>query len=196
MDAAAAARIVAYLRSLQHGGLSSDQTAELQAILQDLQRQVQAGFNSLQAGQARLLARFEEGEQHIVAVLLARLDAQQAALMDALLEVLEGGYVAADELDRHLAVLEVALQEVQQRAAQIEDRQLVQSARQVAELVSAPGLDAKHKLKVTLPLIPALLAYEGEIELSSRLNLEETWRALRQWISRKPPPIDAPSADD
>ena len=39
-------------------------------------------------------------------------------------------------------------------------------------------MDAKHKLKVTIPIVPVLLSYEGEIELSSRLNLQELWQQL------------------
>ena len=71
---------------------------------------------------------------------------------------------------------------IDQGAAQIEDRQLITSAQQVAELASAPGLDVKHKLKITLPIVPVLLSYEGEIELSSRLDLEEAWRKAKDWV--------------
>lgn len=184
LDAAAAAQIAAFLRAQQTDGLEPDQAAELQAILRDMEGQMQAGLRSLQAGQAALIARLGLAEQRILAPILARLDAQEATLLNAILDVLESDAVAADELERHLAVIEAALDEVQRRAAGIKSRQLVESVHQVAELASAPGLDAKHKLKVTLPIVPAVLAYEGEIELSSRLNLEETWRALRRWITR------------
>ena len=77
----------------------------------------------------------------------------------------------------------MALAELNIRTTQIGDRQLAESARQVTELASAPGLDIKHKLKVTIPIVPVLLSYEGAFELGSRLNLEEAWRALRGWIT-------------
>ena len=100
-----------------------------------------------------------------------------------LLDALETRTFPADELGRHLAAIQMALAEISIRAEQIGDRQLVESARQVTELASAPGLDIKHKLKVTIPIVPVLLSYEGAFELGSRLNLEAAWRALRGWIT-------------
>lgn len=54
----------------------------------------------------------------------------------------------------------------------------------MAELASAPGLDARHKLKVTIPIVPVLLSYEGELELNSRLDLAAVWQALQDLASR------------
>lgn len=67
---------------------------------------------------------------------------------------------------------------------QIADRQLAAAVQHAAEVVSAPGLDVKHKLKVTIPILPALVAYEGEMELGGGLNLEEAWKALCKWVRR------------
>ena len=143
--------------------------------------EVAVGVNGLQAGQARILDRFDQQEQRILAPILTRLDSQQAGQTAAILEALDTRVFPADELGHHLAVIQMALAQISIRATQIGDWQLVESARQVTELASAPGLDFKHKLKVTVPIVPVVLSYE--VELGSRLNLEETWRALRGWIS-------------
>jgi len=142
-----------------------------------------AGMRDLQAGQKRILARFDQQEQRILAPILAQLDAQQAEQTAAVLDALNARIFPADELGRHLAVIQMALAELNIRATQMGDRQLAESARQVTEFASAPGLDIKHKLKVTIPIVPVLLSYEGAFELGSRLNLEEAWRALRGWIT-------------
>lgn len=52
-------------------------------------------------------------------------------------------------------------------------------------MVSAPELSVKHKLKVTIPIVPLLLGYEGEVELNSRLNLEASWQALQRLVFRR-----------
>ena len=98
--------------------------------------------------------------------------------------------LVADEVDpRHLGArtfadiedqIDAALAEIDARAVQIHDAQLVASARQVAELASAAGLDAKHKLKVAIPIVPVLLTYEAEIEFGAGLNLRAVWRQLTQ----------------
>jgi hypothetical protein len=58
------------------------------------------------------------------------------------------------------------------------------SARQVAELASSLGLDAKLKLKRTLPIVPLLLSCEGAFDLGSRMNMATVWRALQDLVTR------------
>lgn len=183
LDAAAIARLVQTLRSQAPGDPAVQ--AEILAIVREMQPtlgDVAAGVRDLQAGQQRILARFDTSEQRILSPILARLDEQQAALLDNILDVLDVAAIGADELDRHLAVIDAALAEVNARAAGISDRSLVASSQQVAELASPLGLDAKHKLKVTIPIIPVLLSYEGAFELGSRLDLAEVWRALQNLV--------------
>lgn len=185
MDAADIAQILTALRDQPADGLNAAQKAELRAILAGLEQQVQGvalGIDDLKAGQQRILARFDLAEQRIVAPILARLDTQQAALLDKILDVLDVATFGADELDRHLSAIDAALAEVKAKSAMIADRQLVASAQQVAELASAPGLDAKHKLKLTIPIIPVLLSYEGEFEVGSRLDLPAVWQALQDLV--------------
>jgi len=176
------ARIVSALRARQSVSPATE-AAELRFVLDDMLRQINVRFDRLDAGQTRILTRFDQQEQRIVQPILARLDEQQVALTAAVLDALEAHTFPADELGRHLATIQMALAEICIRAAQIGDRQLAESSRQVTELASAPGLDIKHKLKVTIPIVPVLLSYEGAFELGSRLNLEETWRAIRGWIT-------------
>ncbi|MEM7532069.1 MAG: hypothetical protein AAF639_07835 [Chloroflexota bacterium] len=55
---------------------------------------------------------------------------------------------------------------------------------QAADLIEAPALDARHRLKVAIPLMPAILSYETELELNERLNLEELWLGLRRQVAK------------
>lgn len=185
LDAAAIARLVQTLRRQAPGDPAVQ--AEILAIVREMQPtlgDVAAGVRDLQAGQQRILARFDASEQRIVQPILARLDQQETTLLDKILDVLDVATFGADELDRHLAAIDAALAEVNARAGEIADRQLAASAQQVDELASAPGLDARHRLKVTIPIVPVLLSYEGEFELNSRLDLAAAWRALQDLASR------------
>jgi hypothetical protein len=76
------------------------------------------------------------------------------------------------------------LAEIRLHAAQTADRQLAASLEHAAALAEDPGLDVKHKLKVTIPIVPFLLEYEGEFELNSRLNLRRVWGALVSLVTR------------
>ena len=171
------AQLAAALRSQPAGAAIS--AAELRGLFADLQAQVQQVDRNLAAGFRLTLARFDLAEQRILSPILARLDEQEAALLDKILDVLDVTSFGADELDRHLAAIDAALAEVNAHAAQIADRQLAASAQQVAELASPLGLDAKHKLKLTIPIVPMLLSYEGAFELGSKADLAAVWRWVR-----------------
>ena len=187
LDPAAVARLVAMLRAQAPGDPAVQ--AEILGILREIQptlAEVATGVHDLKAGQERIFACFDLTEQRILAPILTRLDSQQAEQTAAILDALASRTFPAEELGRHLAAIQMALAEINVRAAQIRDRQLAESARQVAEQISAPGLDVKHKLKLSIPIVPLLVDYEAEFELSSRLNLEEAWRSVRAWVADRP----------
>lgn len=156
--------------------------AELRGLLAQLQAQVQQVNTTLQAGFSTVLARFDLGEQCVVGPILARLDAQHMAEMAAILAVFDTAVISHDEMHQHLVVVHTAVLEAQQMA-RLQGRPLPANLAETVELAEAPGLDVKHKLKLTIPIIPLLLDYEGEFELSSKMNLENVWRALKRRIT-------------
>ncbi len=164
-DLALLVRAVGHL-ARQRAQLAPDQAAALQAILADMQRQMAEGFGAIKEGQKDLADQLQLQQR----MLLARLDAQERRLTEEILAVLESGAVAADELDRHLSAIEGAV--VQLQAAHTE-------LAPAAEVLTAPGLDVMHKLKVAIPIIPVLLTYEGEIFLEQGMNLEALWEKLK-----------------
>ena len=95
------------------------------------------------------------------------------------LDALDAATWTRDELTAWLAPVSAALLEVRTRAA------LPIAVTQAADLVEAPGLDVKHKLKLSIPLIPFLLDYEGELEFDAKMNLENAWQALKRLILRR-----------
>lgn len=114
-----------------------------------------------------------------MALIYRRIDALDRDLSAAIVAMVQQNALTAGELDHHLAVMRAALQEVHAQAVQLVDPELmigVEAARQIAE---APSLDARHKLEVTIPLIPLLLEYKFETELGSRANLVALWEALK-----------------
>lgn len=53
------------------------------------------------------------------------------------------------------------------------------------DIVDAPNLDVQHKLKLTIPIVPFLVSYEGEMGVGSKLNLEALWERMRGWLKQK-----------
>jgi hypothetical protein len=55
----------------------------------------------------------------------------------------------------------------------------------VTEIIKSPALDAKHKITVTLPIVPLLINYEGELELGTGFNIKSAWEQAINKLRRK-----------
>ena len=125
-------------------------------------RQMDAKLNVLLSGQ---VAIYED--------LLNQLDATQLALTQKLQDALDTNQVSEPQIQQMLAVLEERIPS------------LPPSQAAIAEVIKDPELDAKHKLKVTLPIVPMLVEYEGELELGSGFNIKSAWEQLVAKLRRR-----------
>jgi hypothetical protein len=108
----------------------------------------------------------------MIAVITERLNQVQIGTISSVLEALEADRVSEFETQQ-------LLEGTQQMLAVLNQRNIVLPGQQeVTEVIKAPELDAKHKLKVTVPIIPLLLEYEGELELGTGINLKAAWQNL------------------
>jgi len=131
---------------------------------------VNTKLDALLAGQAAIrqdlsglrqtvLARFDVSEQTIIAAVIERLDQDQLATVQTVLNAIEAELVPLGELEETLVAVQRTLAEIQQQGVDLPDSTLTgEEVERLSELVDAPKLDAKHKLKVTVPIIPVFLA--------------------------------------
>jgi len=126
-----------------------------------------------------LLDRYEAGERTIIASIAESLNQGQLATVEGVLNAIEEGRIAETEMVEMLDSVRQILTNVEQHLVS-----LLPAQPRVSEIVSSPELDVKHKLKITLPIIPLLLSYEGELGLGMRANLEEMWRRLLGKVKR------------
>lgn len=178
----------------EYDELQAQVTGEPSVAMQDIAaqlRQMDTKLNALLAGQAAIrddlsdlrqavLARFDAGERTIIAAVVEQLDQSQLATVQAVLDAIETVHVPESELQETLTAVQCALSEIRQQEIALSDPTLVSEATRLSEVVDAPKLDVKHKLKVTAPIIPLILSYEGKVELGSGLNLEAAWQRLVQ----------------
>lgn len=108
-----------------------------------------------------------------------------AALLSAFPTRADLAMLVTMELDRHLSVIRATLQEVHEHVASIADRDLAEGVAAAQQLAEDPSLDARHKLEVTIPIIPLLLDYKFETELGSRANLVALWETLKTKVQGK-----------
>lgn len=160
----------------------------MREVVSQLQ-QMEAKLDGLTAGQTAIrddlsglrqaiLAHFENSEQSIIKATLDRLEQAQLKTVQTILHAIDATILSEHELRNTLTVFRDALKEIQRREAILASRDLTDELGAVSEAIKAPRLDVKNKLKVTVPIIPLLLSYEGEIELGSGMNLEAAWQRL------------------
>jgi hypothetical protein len=128
--------------------------------------------------QHQILERYKDSEKAIVTSITRQLNDAQLILTEKLLQALDNNMVSEPEMQQMLAVLDERLSSL--------PLSLPPSQAAVAEkIIKDPELDARHKLKVTLPIIPMLVEYEGELELGSGLNIQSAWQQLVTKLRRK-----------
>lgn len=159
--------------SLERQSQSGTLTTEMQTVSGQLDRMdaklnlVLGGQVELHQQQRMLLDRYDQSTQQILTTLTQQLDETQLALSNTLMEALEADALSEPEMHQMLAVLEDRLPALPPAEAQ------------VMEIVKDPGLEAKHKLKVCVPLIPFLLDYEAELELGTEFNIRNAWQTVK-----------------
>ena len=150
---------------------------QMDAKLDDVlsgQKVMQKDLNDLRK---TLLARFDASEQVIISTIVQRLDQNQLATVQSILDEIETHRVPENELQETLSTLQQALLEIRQTG--LNDLQLMTEAKSLSDVVEDPKLDVNHKLKVSIPIIPLILSYETEVELKSGLNLKAAWQRLK-----------------
>jgi hypothetical protein len=157
---------------------------EYEQEFNQLQQQLNGKLNVLLMGQVaisenldqmrqELLSRYEDTEKNMIAGITEQLSQSQLALTQELLDALEANQLLEPEMQQMLAALE-------QRVSALPPSQAA-----LAEIIKAPELDMKHKLKISLPIIPLLVDYEGELELGNGINLKSVWEHLIAKLGRK-----------
>lgn len=150
-----------------------NQLQQMDAKLNLLLSSQVAIYTDLNQMRQDLLNRYDASEQVVISVIAHQLDQNQLAVTEALLNALETNQVSESQMQQMLTVLEERIPS------------LPPSQAAVAEMIKAPELDARHKLKVTLPLVPFLIDYEGELELGSGFNIKSAWEQLVAKLRRK-----------
>jgi len=137
------------------------------------QKAIYGNINHLRQG---LLAHYEAGEKNIISAITYQLNESQINTISALLDAIEANKVSDAEMQNILPSIQEGLSILQQRGITLTDSQ-----EEIVQVINAPQMDFKHRLKIAVPIIPFILDYEGELELGTGINLKE---ALKQFRAR------------
>jgi DNA mismatch repair ATPase MutS len=167
----------------------SGQMQEVHSMLKQLRLKV----DDLQSGQGdildkldiqhqEVLDRFVASDQTIEASIIKHLDKTQLETVKTILVAIEAHRVPDEEINETLDAVRQVLSELQHGALGSNMR-LTENAEHVSKVLDDPKVDLSHKLKVTLPIIPLLLSYEGEVAMKSGMNLRSALDNLKASVA-------------
>jgi len=177
------------------GQLTGGVPAEMQDTV-DMLHQMDAKLDGLLSGQKviqddlkdfrkTLLTRFDTSEQTVISAIVERLDQNQLATVQSILDGMEVNRIPESELQETLNAVQQSLSEIKQNEVGYYDSQLVRDVENLSDVVDDPKLYVNHKLKVSVPIIPLILSYEGEVGLKSEMNLKAAWEGLTARVRGK-----------
>jgi uncharacterized protein with HEPN domain len=169
----------------EYDQLNQQVTAEMRTVAEQLQ-QMDHKLNWMLSSHATIdqnldemrqivLTHYTATEQQLLSSITHQLDQQQLALTQVLIEALDTHQLPEADIEEMWAIVQTQLPTLPASQAQ-----------NVAEIIKNPALDTKHKLKVSLPIVPLLVNYEGEFELGSGFNLKAAWEALKAKLRKQP----------
>ena len=146
---------------------------QLQIIENQLQ-QLDTKLNIVLIKQDSLLSRYQASEQAILRCIIEQLNQTQLAFTNNMLNAVAANQVSESEMLEMLAVLESRIPSLP-----------ASSQAEIAEIIKSPELDTRHKITVTLPIVPFLINYEGELELGTGFNIKSAWEFVIKKLGRK-----------
>ena len=124
--------------------------------------------------QMELLDRYALGEKAMVQTIIEHFDQSQLLMLDELLFAVERQEIPQIEMEGLGKILQESLAALP--PASIPNQEATK------KLLSQPESNMSHKIKLSLPIIPAILSYEGEFEIGQKMQLI-SW--IKSHIPRK-----------
>lgn len=108
--------------------------------------------------------------------LIKQLNQNQLATVQTIMDALEANCISKVDLENLLKNVQITLEAAKGKGLAISSAQ-----KEIERVIDDPSIDAKHKIKVSIPIIPLLIDYEAELELGTGFNLKILWE---QWKNR------------
>lgn len=113
---------------------------------------------------------FNHTEQELLLPFTQKLDRADLIEVRAFLEAVESDQTSGEEALLILTNIQMVLKRLLEK-----DLMLPEDTIAVSKIINSPTVEAKHALKISIPIIPFILAYEGELGLGTVINLKELW---------------------
>ncbi|MGB3402844.1 MAG: hypothetical protein WBA77_09145 [Microcoleaceae cyanobacterium] len=157
-----------------------EQLSKITSQLQQIDKKLDWLTDSQAAIHQAILVHFTTEEKALIYPIARQLQETQRVEVESVLEAVESNQVSEEETKLIVDQLKQALVLLKK-----EGLELPSDNKEIIEILNSPTLDAKHALKVSIPIIPFILSYEGELGLGTGIKLKETWNQWKEKFLNK-----------
>mgnify|MGYP001801224710 CR=1 FL=1 len=159
---------------------AEEQISNIESQLYKIDDKINWLANS-QAALHQLIAKyFTNEEQIIVSPIANQLEEAQLIEVKSILEEVESTDISEVETRILVKNLQKALVLMKEKGFYLPN-----GDEAVDKIINYPTVDTKHALKVTIPVIPFILSYEGELGLGAGLKIKEAWECWKEKLWNK-----------
>jgi hypothetical protein len=126
-----------------------------------------------------LMLHYSPQEQDLLSPLAQKLDQAELVKVKAFIEDIDKNLIPEENVNLMLTEARQMMKASQEKELDLPEENVI-----IAEIINSPEIDAKHALKVSIPIIPFILAYEGELGLGTGINLKEAWKGLKSKFTK------------
>jgi hypothetical protein len=164
--------------------MSNEQPQEQISIIESKLQRIDEKLNWLAGGQIALhqtiLEHFTAGEIAVIEPITRQLEEAQIVEVESVLRAIDSNQVGEEDINLVVAQLKQVLDSMKEK-----NIALPSGNEAIIEILNYPTLDAKHALKVSIPIIPFILSYEGELGLGAGVKIREAWEHWKTKLRSK-----------
>jgi hypothetical protein len=131
-----------------------------------LKKQIELLHESITKYSEEYLKLWNDSVESNIVATIQSLSQTELLLTQKLISAVEGNEISSQQC---MEMLEA----VKKRVSALPFKQTC-----IAKIINNPQFDVKHKLKISLPIIPVFVQYEGEIELAVGSDIRIAWSKL------------------
>jgi hypothetical protein len=148
----------------------------------DVRKKLDEIHDDIKSLRHSILDRFEISEQKILSSVFERLDKDKLEIISSLLDAFKENRIPKDLTEEALKATKDLIAEM--KSIQTQDPKIAKCVDSWEEAINSPELGIENLIKVTIPIIPFLLTYEGSYKFQTGIKLDSTWNKLRALVRR------------
>lgn len=113
-----------------------------------------------------------------------RINGEDRVLLNSILQAIHQGRIEQGQLHSVLDAIRRTLMSIQEVGLPVDDEALKRSLEDIHQAVNS-DISFRHKLELSLPVIPALLKYKAELGAGVDIDIRSVWEALVERVQSR-----------